>query len=217
MHKNVAIAFIALALCGCGTLLPELNPPPKGGDSVELTKQQNGRFIAFVGPRLQHTEPFLGVAGTNFFALRSWLDTKTGDVAHQLYVADSYYGGPYRWEGVHDGDNKPLRFIPISRNEITCEAGCAYFDEFAAVLPEDLLRAHKGGLSITFTANKNGKSLAIDVPGRLVAEELAAVDNLRAATPRAEANAAPSAPTPAAAPPPGSGAPAPGTVVPPPK
>ena len=88
-----------------------LPPPPQKAEGVEITKQQNGRFIAFVGPRLQHTEPFLGVAGTNFFALRSWLDTKTGEAAHQLYVADSYYGGPYRWDGAHGSDNKPLRFI----------------------------------------------------------------------------------------------------------
>jgi hypothetical protein len=189
MIRNLTAAALLLALGGCAMLAPAPTPlpPQKGAEGVEITKQQNGRFIAFVGPRLQHTEPFLGVAGTNFFALRSWLDTKTGEAAHQLYVADSYYGGPYRWDGAHGSDNKPLRFIAVGRNEIICEAGCSYFDEFAAALPEDLLKAHQNGLAVTFTANNNGKSLTIDVPGKVVTEELAAVDTVRAALPRADA------------------------------
>lgn len=207
MIRNLTAAALLLALGGCAMLAPEpaALPPQKGAEGIEITKQQNGRFIAFVSPRLQHTEPFLGVAGTNFFALRSWLDTRTGEVAHQLYVADSYYGGPYRWDGAHDSDNKPLRFVAIGRNEIICEAGCSYFDEFAAVLPEDLLKAHQNGLSVTFTANSNGKSLTIGVPGSFVAEELAAVDTVRAALPRADARPPPATP----------GAPAPATSVPP--
>jgi hypothetical protein len=189
MIRHLTAAAVLLTLGGCAMLAPAPTPlpPQKGAESVEITKQQNGRFIAFVSPRLQHTEPFLGVAGTNFFALRSWLDTKTGEAAHQLYVADSYYGGPYRWDGAHGSDNRPLRFIAVGRNEIICEAGCSYFDEFAAALPEDLLKSHQNGLAVTFTANNNGKSLTIDVPGKVVTEELAAVDTVRAALPRADA------------------------------
>ncbi len=197
MIRNLTAAAALLTLGGCAMLAPAPTPlplpPQKGGEGVEITKQQNGRFVAFVSPRLQHTEPFLGVAGTNFFALRSWLDTKTGQAAHQLYVADSYYGGPYRWDGAHSSDNQPLRFVAVGRNEIICEAGCSYFDEFAAVLPEDLLRSHQNGVAVTFTANNNGKSLTIDVPGRLVVEELAAVDTVRAALPRADAAPPPAA------------------------
>ncbi|HYM72821.1 MAG TPA: hypothetical protein VET89_07565 [Stellaceae bacterium] len=201
MIQNLAAAAgLALILGGCAALEPEtrLSPQP-GAEGVEMTKQQNGRFIAFVSKRLQHTEPFLGVAGTNFFCLRSWLDTQTGEVAHQVYVADSYYGGPNKWDGVHDADSKALRFIAIGRNEITCDAGCAYFDEFAAVVPEDVLKAHRDGLSLTFTA-KDGKPLAITVPGRLVAEELTAVNTVRDALPRAgAAPAAAGTPAPATA------------------
>ena len=90
---------------------------------VELTKEQGGRFIAFVGPKQQHTARFLDVDDTNFFCLRSWLDNKTGETAQQLYVEDSYYGGPYLWNGVYDTTNAKLKFIPISRNQITCDQG----------------------------------------------------------------------------------------------
>lgn len=203
MIKNIAAgASLALALGACTVLQPEEKMAPVAqAEGVELTKQQGGRFIAFVGPKRQHTQEFLGVSDTNYFALRSWYDNKTADAAHQLYIEDSYYGGPYNWDGVHDAEGKALKFIPISRNQISCDQGCAYADEFAAELPEDYLRAHQAGLAITFTAS-DGKNLPVAVPGKLVAEELAAVDTVRAVAAKAAANApAPStAAAPAAAP-----------------
>jgi len=208
IDKFAAGALLALALGGCAVLHPEekLQLPPAPGtqsgpqaspetqtQGVELTKQQGGRFIAFVGPRLQHSEKFLGVSETNYFALRSWLDNKTGEVAHQLYVEDSYDGSPYLWDGVHDLDNQKLKFIPISRNQITCDQGCSYADEFAAELPEDYLRAHRSGLAVTFTAS-DGKKLAVTVPPELVLAELNAVDSVRAVAAKAAANTPPSTP-----------------------
>jgi hypothetical protein len=225
-RKPLAGAALALALGGCAMLQPEEKLPPQpGADQVAMTKGQNGRFLAFVGPEVQHAEPFLGVDDTNYFALRSWLDTKTGEAAHQLYVEDSYYGGPYIWDGVRDSvSNKPLRFIAISRNEITCDLGCAYADEFAVALSEEMMHAHRdGGLSVTFTA-KDGKTLSVTVPGRMLAEELIAVDATRtalAANAQKAAQAAPAPSAPAAAPAATAAAPAtaltPGTVVPAPK
>jgi hypothetical protein len=227
--KHIAGAVLAFALGGCAMLPPEAKPPAQPGtDQVAMTKEQDGRFLAFVGPKVQHTEPFLGVDDTNYFALRSWLDTKTGEAAHQLYVEDSYYGSPYNWDGVHDdANNQPLRFIAISRNEITCDLGCAYADEFAVALSEEMMRAHRdSGLSVTFTA-KDGKRLSVAVPGRMLAEELIAVDSTRTALAANAQKAAqiappPSAPAVAPAAPAATAAEpatalAPGTVVPAPK
>jgi hypothetical protein len=198
--------LLALAVAGCANMQPQETvpaPPEAQAQGVELTKEQGGRFIAFVGPRLQHTAMFLGVDDTNYFALRSWLDNKTGETAHQLYVEDSYYGGPFKWDGAHDNNNQPLRFIAISRNEISCENGCSYADEFAAALPEDYLRAHRDGLSVTFTA-ATGKVLTVSVPATLVAAELNAVDAVRAVAARAKAAASPAAAMPAPGPAPTS-------------
>jgi hypothetical protein len=179
---------LALWLGGCAGLHPEERlPPPREASGVTLTKEQGGRFIAFVGPRLQHTAPFLGVSDTNYFALRSWLDNKTAELAHQLYVEDSYYGGPYLWDGAQDGDGRPLHFIAIGHNEISCDGGCAYADEFAAELPDDYLRAHQAGFAVTFTA-PGGKKLAVTVPPNLVIAELRAVDAVRAIAAKTAAN-----------------------------
>jgi hypothetical protein len=193
IREIAAGALLALALGGCAIVHEEEKLPPQAvAQAVNLTKQQGGRFIAFVGPKQQHSEPFLGVSDTNFFALRSWLDNKTGETAHQLYVADSYYGGPLNWTGARDADKMTLKFIPISRNQISCEQGCSFYDEFAAVLPEDYLRAHASGLVVNFTSDQ-GKTLAVNVPGDLVTEQLAAVDTVKATAARAAQNTAPSA------------------------
>jgi hypothetical protein len=198
--KLAAGALIALMLNACSFLLPEEKLPPQPvAPQVELTRMQNGRFIAFVGPRKQHTVEFLGVTDTNYFALRSWYDNKTGEAAHQLYVADSYYGGPFNWDGVHDSDNNTLKFIPISRNQISCERGCAYADEFAAELSEDYLRAHqKNGLAVIFTAS-DGKKLPVNVPSDFVVAQLAAVDAVRGIAAKAASNGQPPGTTPAPA------------------
>jgi hypothetical protein len=205
LKKLVAGALLGLALGGCAAFAPN-EQLPSGNDQVELTKEQGGKFLAFVGPKLQHTQPFLGVEDTNYYCLRSWLDTRNGDVAHQLYVEDSYYGSSYKWDGVHDSDNKPLKFIPISRNEISCDEGCSYADEFAAALPEELLRARRDkGLTVIFTA-ATGKTLKVDVPARLIADELKAIDATRTALQTNAEKAQQPAPAP---PPPATSSPAP--------
>jgi hypothetical protein len=194
--KLAAGALVALMLNACAYLQPEEKlPPPPQAPGVELTKMQNGRFIAFVGERRQHTAKFLDVEDTNFFAMRSWYDNKTGEAAYQLYVADSYFGGPFKWDGVHDANNTTLKFIPISRNQITCEQGCSYADEFAVELSEDYLRAHQDGLAIIFTSS-DGKNLPVNVPADLVGAQLAAVDTVRGIAAKNGATPPPAAPAP---------------------
>ena len=233
MAKRLIAATLALlALGGCAELLPPAQPPapppaaaqpaPAAQEQgVTISKEQGGRFLALVGPRVQYAEPFLGVRDTNFSALRSWLDNKTGEMAHQVYVETSYYGGPYRWDAARDENNTTLRFIRIASNEITCELGCSYADEIAAALPEDYLRAHRGGFGVSF-ASSQGKTLTVPVSAGQVATQLDAIDAVRAA---AKSAAGPPAAIPAAAAAAPPGAPpnpaptsglAPGTVVPPP-
>ena len=83
IQKIAAGALLALLLNACAYMQPEEKLPPQPqAPGVELTKMQNGRFIAFVGERRQHTAKFLDVDDTNYFALRSWYDNKTGEAAH---------------------------------------------------------------------------------------------------------------------------------------
>ena len=130
------------------------------------------------GPQQPHAEPFLGVPGTNFFALRTWIDRRTGETVHQLYVSDSYAGQPRDWNAARDAQGRPLRFVPISKNEITCQPGCSYAEEFAAAIPEAELRNAAGGLTVTFTA-RSGAEKTIAVPGELAKAQVTALDRVR--------------------------------------
>jgi hypothetical protein len=194
-HRLLAPALL-LALSACGGLSNA--PPPVVQSATEVSKsvEQDGKFISLVGPRRPHAEPFLGVPGTNYYALRSWIDTRNGETAHQLYVEDSYFGDKRNWNEARDQAGAALRFVPISLNEITCGAGCSYAEEFAAVLPEALLRTNPQGLSVMFTA-KSGEKKTIAVPAELIQKQLAAIDATRAPLPKtAAAAAAPSTPSP---------------------
>jgi hypothetical protein len=189
----VAAAFLPIALAGCAGLSGA--PPPDVLAAAAVTKsiEQGGKFIALVGPRRPHGAPFLGVFGTNFDALRSWIDTRTGETVHQLYVEDSYFGAERNWEAAHIQGRQALRFVPISKNKITCENGCSYAEEYAATLPEALLRASPRGLAVSFTAH-SGAEQTILVPGDLIARQLAAVDMARATLPTASAAPPPANP-----------------------
>jgi hypothetical protein len=178
-----------MALAGCGDLAG-IWATAEPADAVTRTQEQGGRFVTLAGPRLQHAEPFLGVADTNFYLLRSMIDSRSGEIAHQLYVEDSYFGAERGWNAARDATGQPLRFIPIGKNQITCENGCSYAEEFAAALPEALLRANPQGLRVVFTA-RSGAEKRIAVPGGLVAKQLAALSDARATLPAASAAASP--------------------------
>ena len=193
-RRLLAASLTLTALAGCagtagapsGTV-----PAAQGATPVAVSTEQGGRFVALAGPRRQHADPFLGVAGTNFYTLRTWIDRQSGEIAHQLYVSDSYSGAARDWNAARDAQGRPLRFIAISKNEITCQPSCSYVEEFAAALPEPQLRESVGGLSVTFAA-RSGAEKTIAVPAELVRAQLVAVDRVRAGL----ATAAASAPTP---------------------
>src|SRR5712691_8889189 len=180
------VAAVLLALTGCTGLSGAPPPSLQSATAVTRSTEPGGRFITLVGPRRAHAEPFLGVAGTNFFALRSSIDTRNGESVHQLYVEDSYFGAERNWEAARDPAGQALRFIPISKNQISCDNGCSHAEEFAASLPEALLRGHPPSLPVTFTAHSGARQTII-VPGDLILKQLAAIDEARASLPTASA------------------------------
>jgi len=183
----------ALALAGCAAQGMPTAPQPVG--AARLTTEKDGRFLVLAGPSQRHSEPFLGIASTNFYLLRSFIDTRTGVTVHQLYVEESYPGAERNWNAARLAAGGTLRFVPISKNEITCELNCSYAEEFAASLPDALLRANPQGFTVVFSA-RSGIEKAVVVPGDLIAKQLAAVTAARANPPTAAVT-----PTPASVPP----------------
>lgn len=181
MRQSAVAVLAAILLAGCASVAA---PPlaAQNPNAVQVSQQQGGKFIVLAGPKRRHGEPYLGIASTNFDLLRSFIDTRTGEVAHQLYVQDSY-GGPTRhWNAARLASGQTLRFLPITVSEVTCENGCSYAEEFAAALPEPLLRSSPQGLAVVFTS-RSGNEKTIAVPPDLIAQQLAAVDGARAARP----------------------------------
>lgn len=189
---RLVAACSVVALTACAQLTPGETAAP-GTPVVAARQDLSSRFVGFVGPKTQHAPPFLNIPGTNFYCLRSFVDLQTGEAAHQLYVSDSYFGAERGWNGARDSAGSPLQFVQISHDEISCDAGCSYVEEFAAILPETKLRASPGGLAVTFLS-PSGEQKTIVISGDRIAAQLAAIDARRNPVEPAAARAGPAPP-----------------------
>lgn len=175
--QGFLVVSLGVALTSCTQLSPR--EPAAGVLVTEAREDSSHWFISFIGPKAQHAPPFLGIPETNFYCLRSFVDRRTGETAHQLYVTDSYFGAERSWNAARDGTGAPLPFIAIGHDEISCDGRCSYAEEFAAKLPESLLRAHLDKLTVTFSSSSGDKKTIV-VPADRITAQLAAVDARRA-------------------------------------
>jgi hypothetical protein len=171
-HRRLLVAVsLALAVAACAAPRPPETAAPDGASAGQA---QSPRFIGVIGAKAQHAPAFLDVPDTNYYRLRSFVDQRTGETLHQLYVSDSYSGVERHWNAARDAAGRPLRFVEVSHNEITCSGGCSYLDEFAAAIPESELRASPQGLVVIFTS-ASGAEKRITIPREEIATQLAAV------------------------------------------
>ena len=174
--RGILIASLGLALAACAQPPRAEAPAQPNAVAVAPAREDTSpRFVGLIGTRAQHAPPFLGVPETNFYCLRSFLDRQTGETRDQLYVSDSYSGPERHWDAARDGAGRALRFLEITRHEITCDGGCSYTEEFAADIPESELRANPNGLKVTFNAH-SGAEKTITISGSQITAQLAAVD-----------------------------------------
>lgn len=173
--RNMLAAVLALALTACAPLASQEGTARTDAQTGAASAEDPApRFIGLIGRKAQHAPPFLAVPETNFYCLRSFIDRRTGATEHQVYVADSYSGAERRWNAARDGTGRPLRFVEVTRQEITCSGGCSYLEEFAASIPESELRANPQGLTVIFAA-ASGAEKKIVISGDQIAAQLAAV------------------------------------------
>jgi hypothetical protein len=179
-------SLFALCLSAALTACAQLAPGSGAARPVVLAREDLAPgYIGFIGPKAQHAPPFLDTPGTNFYCLRSFLDRRTGEATHQLYVSDSYFGAERGWNAARDSTGAQLPFVPVSRDEIACEDRCSYVEEFAATLSDSKMRGSPDGLAVTFVS-RAGNEKTIIVTGDRIAAQFAAVDARRnPAQPRA--------------------------------
>ena len=191
-RRGLLAASLGLALAACAQPPPPEAPAQPGAAAVAPGREESApRFVGLIGTRAQHAPLFLGVPETNFYCLRSFLDRQTGETRDQLYVSDSYSGPERHWNAARDGAGHALRFLEITRHQITCDGGCSYTEEFAADIPESELRANPQGLRVTFSA-QSGTEKTITVSGSQVTAQLAALDAVH--NPAVPTTSAPSPP-----------------------
>src|SRR5262245_61985031 len=111
---SLLAASLGAALAACA---PAPTPLDAGRPAVLAREDLSPGFIGFIGPKSQHAPPFLDTPETNFYCLRSFLDRRTGETTHQLYVSDSYRGAERDWNAARDSAGTPLPFVSISRDE----------------------------------------------------------------------------------------------------
>ncbi len=176
--RTVLTLLAAATVTACAQQSATESPAQPGAAVAPTGDDPSSRFIGVIGTRAQHAPLFLGVPETNFYCLRSFVDRRTEETEHQLYVSDSYSGTERRWNAARDGAGRPLRFIEVSRHQITCDGGCSFVEEFAANIPESELRASPQGLTVIFTAG-SGTEKQILVSGAQISAQLTAVDARR--------------------------------------
>ena len=171
--RGFLVIPLGMTLASCAAVAPP--QPATGTQGVEAREDSSHRFITFIGPKAQHAPPFLGVPETNFYCLRSFVDRRTGETAHQLYVTDSYFGAERGWNAARDSTGASLPFVAIGDDEITCDAGCSYVEEFAAKLPDSTLRTSRADLAVTFSS-RSGDVKTIVVLAEQFTAQLAAIN-----------------------------------------
>jgi hypothetical protein len=176
--RVLAAALLGLALSACAQGRPAPVAGGPGHPAVVVRQDVSRRYIEFIGPKMPYAKPFLGVPDTNYFALRSWLDRRTGAITHQLYVSESYFGPRRHWASARDQVGDPLPVAAIGSHEIACNPACSYSDDVAASLSDALLQKSRGGLAVTFIG-EGGRQKTIVVPAALVEVELATVEAWR--------------------------------------
>ena len=175
-QRGFIAPLLGMALTSCAQLTPR--PPDTGVLVTEAREDSSHRFILFIGPKAQHAPAFLGIPETNFYCLRSFVDRRSGETAHQLYVTDSYFRAERGWNTARDSTGATLPFVAIGHDEISCDAGCSYVEEFAANLPESTLRTTPDRLAVTFSARSGDKKIIV-VAGDRITAQLAAIDATR--------------------------------------
>ena len=174
-------SFLMVTLLGCAVReLPPSSPPLQTAVKVEESPSES--FTTFLGIK----QPYPGDASNNYF-LRSVVEKTSGQVAHQLYVANYYRSseGWIVWSRANGEDAQPLEFVSIHRGVISCGAdvGCALEEDFGAVIPDPKLRAYQGGFSVKFYA-ETGKELVIQLTSQQIQQQLKAIEDFQASSKR---------------------------------
>ena len=114
--------------------------------------------------------------------MRSFVDKRSGEISHQLYIHVSYFGERRRYEVATDDHAMSLPFVRIDRQRGACHYGdCDYDEDFGFELSDKTLRERAGaGFQVKVVAHSGDSIILTIAPGQIV-PQLAIVDAYRRA------------------------------------
>ena len=123
-------------------------------------------------------EDYIGDDLKGAFFLRSFINKKTKDVTHQLYIYCTYHWNWRFYNSAHLSGGKALEFTEI-RRDFNCTDGiCTYYEHFGAYISDEFLRKNTEGFSVKISA-KSGDNAVINVKSNQVIEQLKEIDKLK--------------------------------------
>jgi hypothetical protein len=154
---------------------PVVRPSPPA--SVKIEDSQFDEAATFIGI---NTEISYAIDRDTLYLLRSWVNKKSGQVTHQLYITNFYYGDWIFWSRASSEDAQPLEFIAMQSKVIDCAySRCSYSETFGALIPDAVLRIHQHGISVKFYA-KTGKEMVIRLTSQQIQLQLKAIEDFQA-------------------------------------
>jgi len=84
-RRGFLAVSLGMALTSCAQLASR--QPNADAPLVEAREDSSQRFVGFIGPKAQHAPRFLDIPETNFYCLRSFVDRRTGETAHQIVIS----------------------------------------------------------------------------------------------------------------------------------
>jgi hypothetical protein len=171
MNRTGAV-LIALVVVACAARAPQQQ-------AVEVQDDQFSTQATFIGTE-QVDDPIRGSLKEWF--IRSFVDKRSGEVTHQLYVHVRYAGERRRYETATDDHATPLPLTRIERRREDCSHGdCEFEEDFGLALGDAVLRNRAGtGFQVKVVAHSGDWIILTIAPGQIL-PQLAAVDAYRRA------------------------------------
>lgn len=172
--RLIGAALLALVVVACAPRAPQQQTK-----AIQIDDDQFSTQATFIGTE-QVDDPIRGSFKDWF--LRSFVDKRSGEVDHQLYVHVEYVGDRRRYEIATDDHAAPLPFTRIERDRGSCKYGnCDYDEDFGLGLRDAVLRERAGtGFQVKVVAHSGDSMILTIAPGQIL-PQLAAVDAYRRA------------------------------------
>lgn len=167
--KTLFAILIMLAVSGCATAPTQLQIKSVADDQFSQVATVTGAEL--------YVNPFGGTFRS--WLIRSFIDKKTGNVTHQLYVDISYIGDWQYYYMAADDTAKTLDVTRIASHVGDCYGGCSLSETIGISLDDATLRTHQNsGYTLKISA-KSGASLIIEISSEQIKLQLAAIDNYK--------------------------------------